>query len=127
MKLRLRTPETHHLYETHRNTYQAQTMLSDWKSRIVEEFTHWVLIKNNFPWDKIANEHYLLIPKRMFGLAEDMNSLEKQELEKIKTKFYTTYDMIIENMRSLRSVAHHYHVHVLILKEETDSAYTTVQ
>lgn len=81
-------------------------------------FVHWKILKNIFPYDRIAVEHDLLIPKRHFCEESEMTNEEKEELVRIKTKILPKnkkYDMIWENFSHMRSVAH-YHVHLLQIK-----------
>lgn len=81
-------------------------------------FTHWKIIKNIFPYDRIAEHHDLLIPKRHFRKESEMTMEERKELVFIKTKKLSKqkkYDCIWENFPHIRSVEH-YHVHLLFFK-----------
>jgi diadenosine tetraphosphate (Ap4A) HIT family hydrolase len=82
-------------------------------------FTHWKIFKNIFPYDRIAEEHDLLVPKRHFRSEAEMTPEEREELVHIKTHLLPkkkTYDVIWENFSHLRSVAH-YHIHLLCIKK----------
>jgi diadenosine tetraphosphate (Ap4A) HIT family hydrolase len=83
-----------------------------------EIFIHWKIIKNIFPYDSIAEEHDLLIPKRHFQKESEMSSEEWHELVHIKTVSLSKekkYDFIWENFAHMRSVLH-YHLHLLRFK-----------
>ncbi|PIR38614.1 MAG: hypothetical protein COV34_00875 [Candidatus Zambryskibacteria bacterium CG10_big_fil_rev_8_21_14_0_10_42_12] len=125
MNFKFRSPEQDKVYQTYKATNPMEAMLANWEDRIVEEFTHWVIIKNKFPWDKFAKTHHLLVPKRRFAKADDMNVEEEKELKEIRKKIRTTYDMFIENLTG--TLNHIYHPHLIIFKEETDPIYYEIE
>ena len=81
---------------------------------------HWYIARNEYPYDMIAEIHHLLIPFRVFSDAEKMTLEELGELNEIKQKIGHDYDCIIENTRRRRSVAAHYHLHLIKYKNITD-------
>jgi len=81
-------------------------------------FEHWKIIKNIFPYDRIAEYHDLLIPKRHFRKESEMTGEEREDLVFIKTQILSKqkkYDCVWENFPHVRSVEH-YHVHLLFFK-----------
>ncbi|MFA5831138.1 MAG: HIT domain-containing protein [Candidatus Paceibacterota bacterium] len=81
-------------------------------------FAHWKILKNIFPYDRIAEEHDLLIPRRHFSEESEMTAEEREELVFIKTRLLPKkkkYDLVWENFSHMRSVSH-YHVHLLRAK-----------
>lgn len=83
-------------------------------------FKYWKVLHNNFPYDMIASEHDLLIPRRHFTNEIEMDAEERAELTLIKTEILPkikTYDTILENFMRTRSVKH-YHIHLLKLKSD---------
>ena len=121
MNLKLRLPDKDREYQTHKALNPREAMLADWKDRIVEEFTHFAIIENKFPWDRITRTHHLLIPKRKFARAEDMTEAEEAEWKTIRKKIGATYDMFIENLTG--TLGDIYHPHLINLLEETDPVY----
>ncbi len=90
------------------------------KERIIHSYTHWHIITNLFPYDKIAQTHDMLVPKRTFGKMSECNKDEWDEYKTIITQFEADayYDAILENFSRNRSVSKHLHLHLLVWKEE---------
>ena len=81
-------------------------------------FVYWKILKNMFPYDRIAEHHELIIPKRHFKNEADMTPEEREELVYIKAHQLAKdkkYDFIWENFTHIRSVEH-YHLHLLSFK-----------
>ena len=60
----------------------------------VDEFDHWVLLKNRYPycvkflWFKIpVKKHYLLCPKRHIQYKKDLTKEEEKEFKILKNGF----------------------------------------
>ena len=81
----------------------------------------WVLVKNEFPYDRIAENHCLLVPKRRFTDDEEMSIEERHELFEIKREFSgdKSFDLMCESMAYDRSVPGMFHLHFLKLKYRT--------
>ena len=113
----LRTYKTNQKYTKFLN---KKGRLTDFLSeKIVKDFKYWRIIKDSFPYDRIATVHNLLIPKRVFSLKKDMNKKEAQELEKLFDGFLKEkYGVVLEKLSPKgRSVPTHYHIHLLKLKK----------
>lgn len=89
---------------------------------IVWEAGLWFIAKNEFPYDKIAERHHLLIPVRTFENDWEMTHQEREELMGLKRSFAGSkeYDAIQENVAHRRSVPRHYHLHLIKYKNITD-------
>lgn len=74
---------------------------------------HWQIFPNEFPYDKLAERHDLLFPRRKFAEPEDMNREEAQELALIQKDFAGDYDSILMNLPHTRSVPGYFHLHLL--------------
>lgn len=61
----------------------------------IEEFQFWKIIPNQFPYDLIAKEHQMLVPKRHV-IETLLNAEELQEMFYIKANHLAKYDHIIE-------------------------------
>lgn len=84
------------------------------RSPSLREFSFWRLILNDFPYDKIARTHHMLIPKRCVP-QEALTSQESAELEDIKKQLAENYHYYIEATPQQRSVPGHYHLHCVEL------------
>jgi diadenosine tetraphosphate (Ap4A) HIT family hydrolase len=114
----LRSNEVNEMYRAYKAAMPADAPhFYDWKDRVVQEFDNWVLINNAFPFDKIADKHHLLIPRRVFAHLYEANTEELRELDEIKAKLAPDYDFVMENFPRNRSVATHFHLHFVVLKQ----------
>lgn len=88
---------------------------------IVKKWKLWILVQNEFPYDKIADNHCLLVPLRQFAEDEDMYGTERSELFRIKEEFKQTkdFDAVFENVKHNRTVPDVYHLHALKFKFRT--------
>ena len=75
-------------------------------------FTYWKVIPNAFPYDRIAEQHDMIVPLR--HVAEGELSLnELAELKEIKETYIDTeYGMIMQGTHRLMSVPNHFHLHL---------------
>lgn len=83
-------------------------------------FKHWFITWNEYPYDRIARTHDLLVSKRKFASSEGMTKAERDELEKIKKIFTRTqeYDSVMENIPHQRTIRDWYHLHLIKFKGE---------
>ena len=86
--------------------------------QLVQEFTHWRIIANKYPYDVIASRHDMLVPKRIFGSLEECTPEEWEEYFSIRHQLTAEniYDCILENFPKDRSVMKHLHLHLLVFK-----------
>ena len=87
---------------------------------LVKEFEHWVILENEFPYDRVAKVSHLLSTKREIPLDwKFLNKEEKEEFKKIKEEYLKEhYDAIWENLPKGQTVPHHFHLHLIVLKRE---------
>lgn len=78
----------------------------------LKQFTYWKIIDNDFPYDRIAKRHHLLIPNRIFKDDWDMTDDERKELWHIK-QTVKGYKAITENFPDRKSITEVYHLHLL--------------
>jgi len=88
-----------------------------WSKRIIKEYDHWVVIPNFFPYDALSDVHNMLLPKRKFPNLSDASKDELVELEAIKPDLAETYDTILENLGSTRSIGAWFHFQLIKWKE----------
>lgn len=89
----------------------------------IKEFKNWKVVANEFPYDRVARVHHLLIPYR--HVAEiDLNEEEKEELQIIKFEYvYSTYESILEMTLLKKTIPSHAHFHLLTYREDLDSVF----
>lgn len=81
--------------------------------KIKQEFKHWIIVKNKFPYDAVARTHDLIVSKRHVGWNK-LSKLELAELKKLKeTYLCQNYSFLLEAFAKDRSVPNHYHLHLI--------------
>jgi len=88
------------------------------EENILHAGDYWVVIPNDFPYDKVFEKHDLLVPKRVFAYASDMTKEEFDELQQLKLDLDEDYDSILENLYETRSVHKHFHLQLCMWKRE---------
>lgn len=85
----------------------------------VKEYKFWIIVENEFPYDKVAEVHHLLIPKRKFANESEMKNEEYEELMAIKKEVSDlgVYSSISENLHKERTILDHYHLHLIKYKK----------
>jgi len=83
---------------------------------ILREFTYWYIIKNRFPYDKMAKVNDMLVSKRAIGSHYNGTQEEQEEYHTIlqllaKEGFY---DAMIENFPKVKSVKKFAHTHLVV-------------
>lgn len=79
----------------------------------------WMLAKNQFPYDKIAERHSLLIPFRLFAEDDEMTDEEREELFLIKKEYRDSgeFDVIMEHFKRHRTIPEQFHLHFIRYKK----------
>ncbi|MCX6755866.1 MAG: hypothetical protein NTX85_00805 [Candidatus Nomurabacteria bacterium] len=91
-----------------------------WQENLVKEFDNWVIVTNEFPYDAVASTSHMIATKREVGFDWALLSTEEREEYELIKKTYLAehYDAIWENLPRGSTVAHHFHVHLIVLKRE---------
>lgn len=113
----MRTQKMHRKYKTYQKTHfkSDSCVLCD-KAKDKKNFKHWRLVKNLFPWDRIATAQDMIFPKRHVRY-EKLTKAEKAELEKMKAGYLNKkYDILAEATDRIKSIPEHYHLHLILLK-----------
>lgn len=86
---------------------------------IIRSFEYWHIISNLYPYDMIAKEHDMLVPKRVFSKLSDCTRLEWEEYKTILNVLETEgyYDAVLENFSRGRSILRHLHIHLIVWKD----------
>ena len=115
-----RTLKKHHAYRSTKDFKMKCDFCITEPSSKKQSFVYWKILKNIFPYDRIAEEHDLIIPKRHFQHESEMTNNERAELVHIKShqlSAHKKYDFIWENFLHMRSMEH-YHLHLLRFKRK---------
>lgn len=84
----------------------------------IKEFKFWRVIENQFPYDRIAEIHHMIIPKR-HASDPDLSKEEKDEFEDIKKGYIDdTYEYLIESCHKNKTIPGHAHIHLITVKDE---------
>lgn len=115
MSISLRTSETEAQYETYlRNKKPDDCYLC--KATSLKEFTHWRILENQYPYNRIAKTHHLISLRR----HADENNLtvpEYNELYEIKRLLKDDYDILFENTLKRKSIREHFHIHAIVIAD----------
>jgi hypothetical protein len=110
----LRTDPTEKKYEAflaERGSQGACPLCIDPSER---EFTHWKILKNNFPYDRIAAVHDLIVPIRHVP-EQEITPEEWAEYQQIKKDVLKkSYEYILEPVA--HSIPGHFHLHLIVAK-----------
>ncbi|PIR86911.1 MAG: hypothetical protein COU11_03595 [Candidatus Harrisonbacteria bacterium CG10_big_fil_rev_8_21_14_0_10_49_15] len=114
----LRTKETHHKYLAYRNNGGLEKGCALCERESLKEFRFWRVIKNEFPYDRVAETHDMLIPKRHTGEG-GLTEEERKELWEIKCGEYinNNYHFIMEAVTKIKSIPNHFHLHLTKIKD----------
>lgn len=118
MSDRFRSPETAAAYRDFRDSGAMDTECPLCNGVAVEQFTHWRVMENRFPYDRIAEKHMILLPERHVTEMQ-LTPEEREELIVIKAGYAQQYDYILEVATRSKSIPHHFHLHLIIRKAAT--------
>jgi diadenosine tetraphosphate (Ap4A) HIT family hydrolase len=78
-----------------------------------KDFKYWRIVKNPFPYDLIAKDHVMIMPKRHV-MEDDLTEEEKEEYRYLEKNYiYQNYNFIMECSEKKRSIKDHYHLHLI--------------
>lgn len=117
----LRTSETKEKYLANQAGYENFSVTKNYREdeeRIIQSFEYWYIIANLFPYDKVAEQHDMLVPKRVFGKMSECTKEEWEEYKTIINQFEADghYDAMLENFSKGKSILRHLHIHLIIWK-----------
>jgi len=92
----------------------------DFEASTVKKFKHWLIVKNEFPYDAVSEVNHMLFTIRKIPFSWDyVNKDEMDELNELKKTYLNKeYDVIYENLPKGQTVPGHFHIHLLKLKRE---------
>lgn len=113
----LRTQEMKKRYQEHRRDDRDNGQCALCSKLPLQDFTHWKLVDNAFPYDVIAQRHHMIIPKRHVT-EENLTQAELDEFARIKRELiHPSYDYIIEASTRGKSIPDHHHLHLIVGKQ----------
>ena len=108
----LRTPEGEKAYSDYRATRTEEDGCALCDAVVLKTFSHWKVIPNKFPYDRIAGKHNMIIPIRHV-VEEELTTEERTEFFEIKDEVTKGYNWIIEATPSTKSIPEHFHLHLV--------------
>ncbi|MHB1086392.1 MAG: hypothetical protein ACYCZ0_01440 [Minisyncoccota bacterium] len=79
----------------------------------LKSFKLWKVIKNEFPYDKIASVHDMIVPLRHVTHKE-LTEEELRELDAIKDSYiHPTYEWMFEATDRKKTIPNHFHIHLI--------------
>ncbi len=112
----LRTPELSQRYVDYRKSLPADEPCKMCALPATKEFVHWKIVKNDFPYDVIAEAHDMIMPLR-HTIENGLMKEEWQEWLEIKEKYVgDNYEYVIEPVPKHKSYPDHFHLHLITAK-----------
>jgi diadenosine tetraphosphate (Ap4A) HIT family hydrolase len=113
----LRTPESqdHYLKLIDEGILNGSCVLCT--KPAIKEFEYWKILPNDFPYDRIAKVHHMIVPKR-HTTEPELTADEINELNKIKQEYlFHEYDYVMEAAHRKKSIPAHFHLHLIVVKD----------
>ncbi len=87
-------------------------------AKAIQEFKHWRILLNDFPYDVIASTHHLIVP-RVHKTEHLLTEEERVELIHLKeTVLDNVYEFVFETLPSQKSIPKHFHLHLVVIKDD---------
>ena len=84
-------------------------------ANIIAEYD-WKIIENKYPWDAVALQHDMIVPKEHLQ-EKELSSAAVDELYRLKYEVLNTkYVFITEALPGSKSVPGHFHLHLIVPK-----------
>lgn len=109
----LRSPKMYAKYKAEKKDHNVFNTLPS-----LESFKYWKIVPNEFPYDRIASRHDLLIPRRKIADIFQLSQRETTELRRIMKMInkQKRYDAILFPFHWSRTIRTHLHFHLLRIK-----------
>lgn len=115
----LRTPPIEEAYHQYRENHDFITHCPLCEKEPLRLFTHWKIVRNDFPYDKLAREHNMIVSLR-HTVEADFTPAETEELRKIKHEIMLSpeYDFVMEITEPHKTIPPHFHMHIIALRDD---------
>ncbi len=118
MKMDFRTAAVDKRYARWKKTKGVNGECGLCPKKPLKSFRHWIIVKNDFPYDKIATRHDMILSRR-HAPEPKLTPQELRELRKIKERYiHKTYEFIIEATYKKKSIPDHFHLHLINARED---------
>lgn len=112
----LRTEKTEKKYREFKKTNRFTEGCILCQAKPIKSFKYWKIINNDFPYDKIADPHHMILPKRHVK-EDDITKEEWNEFKELKGGYVNdNYVFIFESMLRTMTVPDHFHLHLIVVK-----------
>ncbi|MEX0930175.1 MAG: hypothetical protein WDZ79_00700 [Candidatus Paceibacterota bacterium] len=111
-KARMRTEETQRRYEEYKRHPKEGCVICSAQSE--RELEHWRIVRNDFPYDYVAERHSMLVPKRHVAQYAELTDPEKDEFEGLQPGV-EDFDILLKQFPRNQTVPDHLHYHLLKL------------
>ncbi len=115
----LRTPPIEQAYEVYKHTHNFDIHCPLCEKEPSQLFIHWKIVPNDFPYDKLAKRHEMLVPLRHV-VESEFTPAEAEELRKIKHEMIQSpeYDFVMEITEPHKTIPPHFHMHLISLRDD---------
>ncbi len=122
MTFTLRTPEAEHFYQEQKGLQDPNWCFLCARDLLRQEFRHWFICENRYPYTEITKRHDLLAPKRHIKSIEELTKEEFEELKsilfQINCRQLGKYDQVQYNVPEKQSCKFHFHLQLLVLRDD---------
>jgi hypothetical protein len=111
-----RTTQTQEAYDEYKVSCTRESVCWICEKSPLQTFSHWKIVENSFPYDRIAALHHMITPVRHVKEGE-LTTEELEEFAQIKSSVLNhNYEFLLWPTQKYQSVPSHYHVHLLVSK-----------
>jgi len=108
-----RTQEMQDKYQEERKNSVANDTCPLCLEKSLMEFDHWRVIPNKYPYDAVALQHTMIIPKEHLQ-EHELSQAALRELGELKAgALNQKYLYIMEALPSTKSIPGHFHLHLI--------------
>lgn len=113
----MRTNESEKKYKEYRQKGGLDDGCRLCEAPALQEFEHWKVIENKFPYDMIADTHNMVVPRAHHSVKE-ISAEAWAEYNMLKYgPLGAEYDFFIEATPNRLSIPTHFHLHLVVLKK----------
>lgn len=113
----LRTKEGEEKYAAYKARGGLGKVCALCSKKALMDFKFWRIVPNDFPYDRIASVHHMLIPHRHVEESGFTPEEHREFLELKSQHLNENYGYLIEATHRTKSVPEHFHVHLIVAEE----------
>ena len=112
----LRTKKTEKKYKEFKKTNSFTEGCVLCRMKPIKSFEYWKIVNNDFPYDKIADPHHMILPKR-HTKERGITKEEWREFKELKEGYLNNnYTFIFESTHKTMTVPGHFHLQLIVIK-----------